>query len=203
MNSRAALVAGLFASVMATVSCGENTNAVPVPPTGPSSLSSLLLPKLGGNWGGDLTLTGIQGGTGPAVNAGLTACDGSSFAQVLGEKNTYTLSITQDGSNLTAKMVSASNGLACSYTGSVGSESTFVLHSEECTQKTLNLLCRDGNNRKLDLVGASVTAKFDDPVNPKVISGTAAYTYNSDRVEGGSAISALVVNQAFPSLTRR
>jgi hypothetical protein len=201
MKSRAALVAGLFASVMATVSCGENTNAVPVPPTGPSSLSSLLLPKLAGNWGGDLTLTGILGGTGPAVNAGLTACDGASFAQVLGEKNTYTLSISQDGSNLTAKMVSASNGLACTYTGSVGSESTFVLHSEQCTQKTLNLFCRDGNSRTLDLVGASVTAKFDDPVNPNVISGTAAYTYNSEG--SGAPPSALVVNQSFQSLTRR
>jgi len=203
MKSRAALVAGLFASVMATASCGENMNAVPVPPTGPSSLSSLLLPKLAGNWGGDLTLSGIQGGTGPAVNAGVTACDGASFAQVLGEKNTYTLSISQDGSNLTAKLVSASNGLACSYTGSVGSGSNFVLHSEECTQKTLNLLCRDGSSRSLDLVGASVTATFDDPINPKVISGTAAYTYNSERVAGGAASSALVVNQSFQGLTRR
>ena len=202
MNSRAALVAGLFASVMATVSCGENTNATPVPPTGPSSLSSLLLPKLGGNWGGDLTLSGIQGGTGPAVNAGVTGCDGASFAQVLGEKNEYTLTIKQTGSDLNALMVSASNGISCDYSGTVGSKSTFALHSESCSQlKGLALLCRNGESRSLSLVGSSVTAQFDDPVNPTVISGKAAYTFN---VGGGtSAGSALVVTQQFQSLTRR
>jgi hypothetical protein len=201
MNSRAALVAGLFASVMATVSCGENTNAVPVPPTGPSSLSSLLLPKLGGNWGGDLTLGGVQGGAGPAVNAGVTGCDGASFAQVLGEKNEYTLTIKQTGSDLNALMVSASNGLSCDYSVSVGSGSTLALHSESCSQlKGLALLCQNGQARDLTLVGSSITAQFNDPVNPTVISGRAAYTFN---VAGEGKASALVVTQSFSGLTRR
>lgn len=204
MNSRAALVAGLFASVMATVSCTDGPNKTPVAPTGPSSLSDLLLPRLGGNWGGELTLNGVAGGTGPAINAGVTGCEGASFAQVLGERNDYTLSITQTGNDLTAKMVSAGNGLACEYTGRVGSEQTFVLHSEQCTQKTLNLLCQDGSSRELDLVGSSVTARFDDPINPRVISGTAAYTYNVDpaRPEDGKP-AALVAGQSFQNLTRR
>ena len=79
MNSRAALLAGLFASVMATVAC-EDVNQVPVTPVGPSSLSNVLLPRLDGNWGGELTLSGVSGGTGPAVNAGVAWCDGASFA---------------------------------------------------------------------------------------------------------------------------
>ena len=201
MNSRAALVAGLFASVMATVSCGENPNATPVPPTGPSSLSQLLLPKLGGNWGGELTLNGVQGGTGPAVNAGVTGCDGASFAQVLGERNDYTLTIKQSGSDLDALMVSASNGLSCDYTGTVGSGNSLVLHSESCAQlRGLALLCRNGESRSLNLVGSSLTAQFDDPINPTVISGKAAYTFNAG---GEGAASALVVTQAFQGLTRR
>jgi hypothetical protein len=203
MNSRAALIAGLFASVMATASCGDSVNgtpATPATPTGPSSLSELLLPRLSGNWGGELILGGVTGGNGAAVNAGVTWCDGASFAQVLGERNESTLLITQSGSDLTAKMVSASNGLACEYTGRIGSDKTFVLHAEQCTQKPLNLLCRDGHSRTLDLVGSSVTAKFDDPINPKVISGTAAYNYN---VNGEGPGSALVATQSFQNLTRR
>ncbi|HZI78718.1 MAG TPA: hypothetical protein VFD69_04375 [Vicinamibacterales bacterium] len=204
MISRAALFAGLFAAVMATTSCGDSVNGIPVTPvapTGPSSLSDLLLPRLGGNWYGEFILNGVAGGTGPAVNAGVTGCDGASFAQVLGEKNEYTLSITQSGSDLTAKMVSAFNGLACEYTGRVGSEQTFVLHAEQCTQKALNLACQNGNSRVLDLVGSSVTARFDDPINPRVISGTAAHTYN---VTGSGTVgSALVATQSFQSLTRR
>ena len=202
MNSRAALFAGLFASVMATTSCGDDPNKIPVAPTGPSSLSDLLLPRLGGNWGGELTLSGVTGGTGPAVNAGATWCEGAAFARVLGEKNEYTLSITQSGNDLTAKMVSASNGLACEYTGRVGSEKTFVLHAEQCTQKPLNLMCSDNQSRLFDLVGSSVTASFDDPVNPKVIRGRAAYTYNVDPNKDGQA-AALVATQSFDNLTRR
>jgi hypothetical protein len=200
MNSRAALVAGLFASVMATVSCGENINQTPVSPVGPSSLSNLLLPRLAGNWGGDLTLSGVTGGTGPGVNVGATWCDGAEFARKIGvEKNEYTLVITQSDNDLTAKMVSASNGLACEYTGRIGTESTFVLHSEQCTQKTLAFMCSNNESRSFDLVGASVTASFDDPINPKVISGKAAYTYNSN----SNPSAALVVTQSFQSLTRR
>jgi hypothetical protein len=201
MNSRAALFAGLFASVMATTSCGEGINRTPVAPTGPSSLSELLLPRLSGNWGGELTLNGVTGGTGPAVSAGVTGCDGASFAQVLGEKNEYTLMITQTSSDLTAKMVSSSNGLACEYTGRIGSNKTFVLHSEECTQEPLVMACRNNaGSRTLSLVGSSVTAEFDDAVNPTVINGKAAYTYN---VTGAGGSSALVVTQSFQSLTRR
>jgi hypothetical protein len=200
MNSRAALVAGLFASVMATVSCGENINQTPASPVGPSSLSNLLLPRLGGNWGGELTLSGVTGGTGPGVNAGATWCDGAEFARKLGEKNEYTLVITQSNNDLTAKMVSASNGLACEYTGRIGSENTFVLHSASCTEKQLDFMCSNNESRSFDLVGASVTASFDDPVNPKVISGKAAYTYNAD---GDGQPAALVVTQSFQSLTRR
>ena len=199
MNSRAALVAGLFASVMATVSCGENINQTPASPVGPSSLSNLLLPRLAGNWGGELTLSGVTGGTGPGVNVGATWCDGAEFAKKLGEKNEYTLVLTQSNNDLTAKMVSASNGLACEYTGRIGSENTFVLHSASCTAKPLAFMCSNNESRSFDLLGASVTASFDDPVNPTVISGKAAYTYNS----GQNPSTALVVTQSFQSLTRR
>ena len=199
MNSRAALIAGLFASAMATASCGDSVNgtpATPATPTGPSSLSELLLPRLSGNWGGELRLTGVTGGTGPALNAGALACVGAAFDKVIGERNDHTLLITQSGSDLTAKLVSSSTGLACEYTGRIGSGNNFVLHAEQCTEKPLNRpLPRAARLTQLDLVGSSVTAKFDDPINPTSSRGTAAHTYNVSRTEG-----ALVATHSIPGL---
>jgi hypothetical protein len=203
MNPRAALIAGLFASAMATASCGDSVNgipATPVAPTGPSSLSELLLPRLSGNWGGELTLIDIKGGTGAAKTAGALECVGAAFDKVISEKNVNTLSITQSGSDLTAKLVSAGTGLACEYTGRVGSGSTFVLHAAKCTED-LNLLCSTGETRKLQLVGSSLTASFNDPINPTSISGTAAHTYNVYDPE--EPLGAMVANHSFSGLTRR
>jgi hypothetical protein len=203
MNSRAALIAGLFASAMATASC-EDVNGTPAPPatpTGPSSLSELLLPRLNGNRGGELTLTGVAGGTGPALKAGASACAGTAFDKVIGEKNDHTLLITQSGSDLTAKLVSSTTGLACEYTGRIGSGNSFVLHSEQCTEKPLTFLCPGGGTNEFDLVGSSVTARFDDPINPKSITGVAAHTYNVS--DGDGPLGALVANHSFQSLTRR
>ena len=87
MTSRAAMLAGLFASVMATASCGKSPNQIPATPAGPSSISDLLLPRLGGLWGGDLTLSAVAGGTGPARNAGGFGCVGAAFDEVIGEVN--------------------------------------------------------------------------------------------------------------------
>ena len=105
MTSRAALFAGLLASVVATASCGESVNRVPATPAGPSSLSDLLLPRLNGLWGGDLTLTEIAGGTGAARDAGALECVGAAFDDVIGEVNYNSLTITQSSTALTAKLV--------------------------------------------------------------------------------------------------
>ena len=201
MKSRAALFAGLFASVMATASCGEDPFRTPVAPVGPSSLSDVLQPRLSGNWGGELQLDSVAGGTGAARTAGLADCPGVSFDKVVGERNIHTLSITQSGSDLTAKLVSARTGLACEYTGRIGSGNSFVLHAEKCTEEDLAFMCTDRQSRTLQLVGSSLTATFDDRINPTSISGTAAQTYNV--LMGDVKYNALVANHSFSSLTRR
>ena len=194
MTSRAALFAGLLASAVATASCGESVNAVPVTPVGPSSLSDLLLPRLNGLWGGDLTLIDVAGGT------GADACE---RAGVVGEVNYNSLAITQSGTDLTAKLVSESTGLACTYKGTIGSGTNLVMQAEACTPKTLTILCHPDpvtgvqEVRELDLVGSSLTASFDDPINVTQIRGTAAHTYNI-KDEG-----ALVAKHSFTNLTRR
>jgi hypothetical protein len=205
MNSRAALIAGLVAAAMATASCGESVNGIPVTPaapTGPSSLSELLSPRLGGNWGGELRLDSVAGGTGAARTAGASECVGAAFDKVVGEKTDHTLSITQSGSDVTAKLVSTATGLACEYKGRLGSGNTFVLHADQCTEKALVFMCADGQTRQLELVGSSMTATFDEPVNPKSIRGTAAHTYNVLDPKD-EPVSALIANHSFQGLTRR
>ena len=207
MTSRAALFAGLLASVVATASCGESVNRLPATPAGPSSLSDLLLPRLNGLWGGDLTLIEVAGGTGAARNAGALECVGAAFDDVIGEINYNSLAITQSSTELTAKLVSERTGLACTYKGTIGSGNNLVMHAEACTPKTLTILCHPHpesgvqETRVLDLVGSSLTASFNDPINVTQIRGTAAHTYNIKGEDGD--VGSLVARHSFTNLTRR
>ena len=201
MKSRAALLAGLFASVMATASCGENATQTPTAPVGPSSLSDLLLPRLGGLWAGTLTFNGVAGGgTAATRDAGLVACVGAAFDGVAGEINDYSLTIEQSGANLTGKLVSSTTGLACTYKGQIGSGNNLVLHTDTCQPDTFRMLCPTNTEpveRTMGLVGSSITATFDQPINVTRISGTAAHTYE---VPGEGSV---VVSHTFSNLTRR
>lgn len=201
MTSRAALFAGLLASVVATASCGESVNRVPATPAGPSSLSDLLLPRLTGLWGGDLTFNGVSGGgTGIARDAGLVACAGAAFDAVTGEINGHTLEITQSGENVTAKLWSSTTGLACEYEGRVGSGNNLVLHADGCKPSSFKLLCPTNAaplEVEMTLEGSNITATLDAPINVTTIRGTAAHTYS---VAGEGS---LVVSQSFTNFTRR
>ena len=126
----------------------------------------------------------IAGGTGAARNAGALECVGAAFDDVIGETNYNSLAITQSSTDLTAKLVSERTGLACTYKGTIGSGTNLVMHAEVCTPKTLTIRCHPHPEtgveevRVLDLVGSSLTASFDDPINVTQIRGTAAHTYN-------------------------
>ena len=171
--------------------------------SGPPRCPTCCFPRLNGLWGGDLTLIDVAGGTGAARNAGALACVGAAFAGVVGEVNYNSLAITQSGTDLTAKLVSESTGLACTYKGTIGSGTNLVMQAEACTPKTLTILCHPDpvtgvqEVRELDLVGSSLTASFNDPINVTQIRGTAAHTYNI-KDEG-----ALVAKHSFTNLTRR
>jgi hypothetical protein len=195
MSTRVNLCAGVFVAAM-TVGCGPNLTAVPPgPSTGPTTLAPLLLPRLDGVWGGDLTLAAIAGGAGSARDAGAQRCAGVALSNVVGETTINTLSITQDGSDLSARLVSASTGLACTYTGKVGN-GTIVLDSDSCTGD-LTMRCPTGEVVDLDIVGSSITATIDAPVRVTSLSGVASHTYNV-----GGDPQGLVVNHTF-GMTRR
>jgi hypothetical protein len=192
--------------VLATAAC-ENTSTAPVA-VGPSTLSSFLAPRLTGVWGGEVTMTAVAGGTGSARNAGGPSCVNSTFDEVVGETVDHRLSITQDGSNLTAQLVSVGTGLACTYQGQVTSGGSMVLHTTTCTPLILSVRCPPNPDSGveevalLELAGSNMTATFDDPTNVTQLRGSAAFTYNvRDRV--GNPISSLVTNHTFTNLTRR
>ena len=201
MKTRVVLSVGVFAAAMLAGGCGPNLTAVPPgPATGPTTLAPLLLPQLDGVWGGEVTLTAITGGTGPAVNAGAQACGGAAFMNVLGETNFNSLSMKQTGTDLEARLASGGTGLACTYTGQVGSNGTLVLDSDSCSGG-LTLRCPNGNVVNLDFVSSTITATIDAPVRVTSINnGRVAFTYN---VAGAPNDQGLVAHHTFTSLTRR
>lgn len=208
MKTRGAWAAALLALGLTAVACGENLNAPPPGPTGPSSLSPLFLPRIDGTWGGSLILTGVAGGTGPARTAAAVECVGEAFGAVIGESNEHRLSITQSGTALSATLASATTGLACSYSGRVGSAGSFQLHAFSCEPNLLLFRCPPDSNgtvlvRQMQPIGSSITATFDPAVNVATISGTVANTYNLLDEKGEGGVGTVVVNHEFTNLTRR
>ena len=202
MKTRVNLCMGVFAMAIAAAGCGPNLTAVPPgPATGPTTLEPLLLPRLDGVWGGNMMLTGIAEGTGPARDAGSRACAGAAFDLVVGELNFHSLSIKQDGTSLTARLTSAGTGLACTYEGRVGSNGGLVLDASTCDATSLVFRCPDGQEVDLAIVGSSITATIDAPVRVTSITGTAAHTYNV--TGGGGQGQGLVANHSFTAMTRR
>ena len=200
MNLRVVLRFAVLGMLPFAAACGENQFNPPSAPAGPSSLSSVLLPRVDGLWAGQFTLVGVTGGTGPVPDAGLLECAGYAYTAVVGQTNLHQLSITRDGTDVTARLVSSDTGLACDYKGRVGSSGSLVLDAAECEAPTLQLRCSVAPGVievvSLDLVGSRITATFDAPTNVTSISGIAAHTYN---VSGGT----VVARHAFTNLVRR
>ena len=195
--------AGLTAIVLAAA-CGP----APTTPTAPtvSTFAPLFLPRVGGMWDGTLTFTSISGGTGIVRTAGLMECVGSTFNAVLGQSNDSRLQITQDGLDVKGRLTSSETGLACSYTGTIGSNGGMVLDAVACAELPLIIRCVPdelGNApvRQMILVGSTLTANLNAPVNVTAVSGTAAHTYNVLDA-GGSPLGGLVANHSF-NLSRR
>jgi hypothetical protein len=154
-----------------------------------------------------MQLTGIAGGTGPALEAGSHACGGGAFINVFGETNFSSLSIKQDGRQLEARLASAGTGLACTYTGQVGSNGTVALDSQSCVTP-LTLRCANGDVVDLEFKSSTITAQADAPVRVTSLNnGTVAFTYNISTQPVNQVppqdLQGLVAHHSFTSLIRR
>jgi hypothetical protein len=223
MKSGLLLGAALLATV-ASSGCGPNVNSLPAT-AGPTTISPLLLPfrtpQISGQWGGNVTLTGIAGGAGAARSAGALQCAGREFSAAIGESNDHTLDILQADITrpaITARLRSAGTGLACSYTGNLGANNTLSLDATAgatCVAPRLFLRCseiiidEDGEEVtveevvQLELVGSTISATYDTAgVNVTAIRGTAAHTYNIYS-DDNDPLGGLVANHSFDGLFRR
>ncbi len=210
MNYRCAMRALALTTIVTATACGQ----APGTPTAPtvSSFRDLLLPKVEGLWDGNMTFTSISGGTGIVANAGSLDCIGLNFKAVLGQSNDSRLQIVQDGLKVEGRLTSSETGLACSYTGSIGANGGMVLDAVSCSESPLAFRCQPDAApnvvaadpipvRQLDLVGSTLTANLNAPVNVTVVSGKASHTYNVLDASG-NPLGGLVANHSF-TLTRR
>jgi len=194
----------LLAAVLPVVGCTnfEQPSTVPVVTT----LAPLLnpAPEVGGMFQGTMALSSVSGGTGPLPNAGSPSCVQEAYKAAIPPTNDVTLVLTQSTTTanlVTGRLTSASTGLSCAYTGSIGSTNGLVLDAgagslSDCTGR-LNLqvscLQADGTTKlvsyELEPKGASLTGTFDGwPTKVTALRGRAAVTYNVSTGE------ALVIN---------
>src|SRR5688572_1392798 len=139
MNDWSVRRAAVLAALVAVAACGPT----PTTPTAPtvSTFAPLFLPRVGGLWDGTLTFTNVSGGTGIVRTAGSMECVGSTFAAHLGQANDSRLQITQDGLDVKGRLTSSETGLACSYTGTIGSNGGMVLDAVACAELPLIIRC--------------------------------------------------------------
>jgi hypothetical protein len=138
-------------------------------PTAPST--SLFSAQAGGIWVGSLTPTGSVARFNRPLEG--QACVNENLIEAVGHSATATLSLTQEGSNLTGRMTAELVGLSCNFTGST-SLTTMTLDATECDATELLVQCRDGTVALMRLRGSSILAT----VRAGSVEGTVASTYN-------------------------
>lgn len=141
---------------MLVAACDKNST-----PTNPSTTA-----QLSGTWNYNARLTGASGGE----------CVGADFQSVVGATDTGTLTITQNGTSLTATQTSdvAGSG-SCTYSGTVNS-SSFTLNMTRCDggQVFRDFPCSNGARRDIEFA----TNPIDGTVNGSSITATSVETYN-------------------------
>ena len=199
----------LLVAAVAAAGCGPDLSTVV--PSGPSTLAPFLqqdfvdaqvalqVAQVDGVWSGPLFLQEITGGTGIVSGAGATECVGDVFRARTGDANTSSLVIDQNGTDLTARLISTQTGLAGTYVGS-SSLTQVVLDAASWDADELVIRCFDGEVRLMRLAGSSIVATVTEQI-PTTLSGTVAHTYNVYDATG-VPVGGLVAGYDFV-LTRR
>jgi len=178
------LGAALFAAV-AAAGCGES----PLTPTAPSA--SPFRSQFTGLWSGTMLLSSVAGGE--CVGADLRASTSPQFDQ-------QTVTITQDGSDVTAIVRSATTGLTCQYRGT-SSLASFALSADSCNAEIV-LQCSNGAARVLEPIGSTMTVSQSGNTTAGVV--TTSYNVFSESTEENQRkpVAGLTIQHQFTA-TRR
>lgn len=185
MKSGLALGAALLA-VVAGAGCGENLTAAPTSPT-PTTTSPFAV-SFTGLYSGSTTLSKVSGGE----------CVGADYGAQLATAapDVGTVTITQDRSDITAVVRSATTGLTCRYEGNA-SLATFALTATACDVETILFGCSNGQARVLELVGSTMTANISGTTTQGVVATSYNVFAESTEAQQRKPIAGLILQHDF------
>jgi len=158
--------AAALAALLATAACGED----PLIPVSPSD--SPFATQFTGLWNGTMQLGAVSGGECVGDDLRASAATGASF-------DVGTVAITQERSDVTAVVRSATTGLSCQYRGTA-SLASFALSSESCDAQVV-FRCSNGSARVLEPIGSTMTVRQSGNATTGVV--TTSYNVFSDSTE--------------------
>lgn len=136
-------------------------------PVSGATVPSPIVAQVAGTWTGPVSLQGVS-----ALASGLDCVD-PAVAAFVGSSEASSLVISQTAADLTAQVVSPSNGVLCNYSGAAGA-ANMVLNTSACTAPVLVVQCATGEVHSLQLNAALITATVSDGV----ATGTLLSTFN-------------------------
>jgi hypothetical protein len=192
----------------------------PTPPTAPTitSFQPIVQPILNppvnvnGLYQGTMLFAGVSGGADALRSAGGVECTAEAYVNAFNngnQSNDASLMITQDTKNVSSvkiRLASEETGLACTYTGGIGSTNGLISDAgpTDCSGSLLLLRCLPDPVtgvilvREMDLVSSSLSATFDGwPNNVTSVSGRTARTYNIFDADTHKPVGGLVFNHSF------
>jgi hypothetical protein len=168
----------VVALIVVVSACGGGPTAPTAPPIAQGA----------GVWRGTQTLTGASGGD----------CLGAAFAASIGFRSDVTVSVTQNGANISGTSTSPSTGLSCRFSGTAG-ERTVTMNTTSCDANTFTRLqCLNGTLRDATLVASSSTGTLIG----STISGTSGESYNTFSSLNGASAGVMTLQSSF-SITRQ
>jgi hypothetical protein len=175
---RLGLVAVTVAIVMAAVACGDGKSTTAPTPT---------IVNVAGLWTATLRMTSVSGGE----------CVGPSWGYLVGQQDTYTLQVTQNGSALTARATSTSEGVSTDFSGTAGTNTISLNATVSPDAWIYGATCTSGEKRDVQMTAGTINGT----INGNTGSGTYVETYNVFLAGTRNAVGVLTFTGSF-TMTR-
>ena len=148
------------------------------PPAAPSAT------QVAGAWQAFSALAAVSGGE----------CVGADLQNAIGKRDVFLAALSGE-STMDATITSQGNGTSCEYTGSNAAGQLTLTMASCQISRVLNVQCRSGDHRDLQLVGGSLQAKANSQLGNG--SGSSVETWNVLPAGSSQAIAALDLTSTF------